>query len=140
GATPATFSLTNLPTINVSPSSLPNGTAGAAYRQTLTASGGAGGPYTFAVTAGTLPAGFMLSSSGVLSGTATLAATYSFTVTPTGWVASLAPTPTPSPSTRRRRRISRSPARPASPRAALSASRSRPWTPLATWPPATGGR
>ena len=41
---------------------LPNGTHGVAYSQTVTASGGTG-PYTYAVSAGTLPAGLTLNSS-----------------------------------------------------------------------------
>jgi hypothetical protein len=82
-AQPAAFTLTNLPGISLNPASLPDATAGVAYSQTLTASGGAGGPYTFAVTAGALPAGFTLSSSGVLSGSTTTATSSSFTVTPT---------------------------------------------------------
>jgi hypothetical protein len=82
-AEPAVFTLTNLPGIALNPASLPDATAGIAYSQTLTASGGAGGPYAFAVTAGALPAGFTLSSSGVLSGSTTTAATSSFTVAAT---------------------------------------------------------
>jgi hypothetical protein len=77
------FNLTNLPAITLSPTSLSDGTAGVTYSQTLTATGGAGAPYTFTVTAGALPAGFTLSSSGVLSGSTTVAATSSFTVTAT---------------------------------------------------------
>jgi hypothetical protein len=46
---------------------------------TLTGSGGAGGPYTFAATG--LPAGLSLSSSGVLSGTPQVSGTFSYTVT-----------------------------------------------------------
>jgi hypothetical protein len=72
-----------LPDITLAPISLPHGTAGTAYSQTLTASGGAGGPYTFAITAGALPTGFNLSSSGVLSGSTTTAQTAFFTVTAT---------------------------------------------------------
>lgn len=81
GAAPATFNLMNLAMITLGPGSLPHATAGVAYSQTLTAGGGAGGPYTFAVTAGVLPTGLFLSPGGVLSGTSTKAATYSFTVT-----------------------------------------------------------
>lgn len=69
-------------TVALSPTSLPGGTAGTAYSKTITASGGTS-PYTFAKTSGTLPAGLILSSSGVLSGTPTTANTYSFTVTAT---------------------------------------------------------
>src|SRR5262249_43332016 len=39
------------------------------------------GPLTFAVTAGTLPAGLSLSTAGVLSGTPTAAGTFTFAVT-----------------------------------------------------------
>ena len=43
--------------ITISPTDVPNGTIGVPYSQRLSASGGAGGPYTFAVTGGSLPAG-----------------------------------------------------------------------------------
>jgi hypothetical protein len=59
------------PTITVNPSTLPLGSIGTAYSQTLTASGGTAS-YTFAVSSGTLPAGLSLNSStGVISGTPT---------------------------------------------------------------------
>jgi hypothetical protein len=70
------------PTISVSPTTLPSAVVGGAYSQTITASGGTG-PYTFAVTAGSLPVGLSLSSAGVLSGTPTAAGTFNFTVTAT---------------------------------------------------------
>lgn len=54
-------------------------TVGAPAARTLTASGGAT-PYAFTVTAGSLPAGTALASSGSLSGTPTAAGTASFTV------------------------------------------------------------
>jgi predicted outer membrane repeat protein len=77
------FSLTvSAPPITVSPSTLPGTVAGQLYSQQLTASGGTG-PYTFAVTAGALPSGLSLSSSGTLSGTVIHSNTYSFTVTAT---------------------------------------------------------
>jgi hypothetical protein len=79
----AVFNLTNLAGTALSPPSLPDATAGIAYSQALSASGGAGGPYTFAVTAGSLPGGFVLSSSGVLSGSTTMVLTSSFTITAT---------------------------------------------------------
>jgi uncharacterized repeat protein (TIGR03803 family) len=68
--------------IALTPTSLPAETVGASYSQTLTANGGTA-PYTFAVTAGSLPAGLTLSSGGVLSGTPTAAGSSSFTVTAT---------------------------------------------------------
>jgi Family of unknown function (DUF6345)/Putative Ig domain len=77
------YSLTvNCPTLTVSPSSLPSGTAGAGYNQTITASGGSA-PYTFSVTGGGLPAGLTLASSGSLSGTPTTPGDSSFAVTAT---------------------------------------------------------
>jgi hypothetical protein len=48
------------------------------FTQTLTATGST--PITYAVQSGTIPAGLTLSSSGVISGTPTTAAAYSFTV------------------------------------------------------------
>ena len=68
--------------VTVSPASLPNGTVAAAYSQTITASGGVA-PYGFAVTAGALPTGLILSSGGVLGGTPTAGGTFNFTVTAT---------------------------------------------------------
>ena len=65
--------------LTVNPASLPGGTTGTAYSQTMTASGGSGG-YTFAVTVGSLPAGLSLSSGGVISGTPSAAGASTFTV------------------------------------------------------------
>ncbi|MDE2155999.1 MAG: putative Ig domain-containing protein [Xanthomonadaceae bacterium] len=63
----------------ISPTSLPAGSAGVAYSQGISASGGTA-PYTFVVSAGSLPAGLTLSSSGSLSGTPTAAGSFAFTV------------------------------------------------------------
>ena len=72
--------------IAVSPASLPGGTVGGAYNQTLSTTGGTG-TKTFAVTAGTLPTGVTLNATtGVISGTPTTAATSNFTVTATDTV------------------------------------------------------
>ena len=68
--------------IVVSPASLPSGQVGVPYSQPLLAANGTG-PYTFAVTAGALPGGLTLSSSGLLSGTPTSSGTFGFTVTAT---------------------------------------------------------
>ena len=71
------------PATIISPTTLPNGTVAAAYSQTVTATGGIA-PYSFAVTAGALPAGLTLSSGGVISGTPTAGGTFNVTITATG--------------------------------------------------------
>lgn len=58
----------NCPSITVSPGSLPDGTPGVAYEQTISASGSAATPLCFLVSSGALPAGLGLSSAGVISG------------------------------------------------------------------------
>ena len=82
-STPATVTLTiGNPTISLLAASLPDGTEGLAYSQAITASGGMA-PYTYAITAGALPAGLTLSASGALSGTPTANGSFNFTVTAT---------------------------------------------------------
>jgi large repetitive protein len=71
---------TYIPTITLTPLMLPP-TVGAAYSQTLSASGGAS-PYTYSISAGTLPSGITLNSTtGVISGTPAAAGPFSFTIT-----------------------------------------------------------
>lgn len=70
------------PTVTVTPTTLANPTAGVAYSQTLTATGGVPG-YSFSLSTGALPAGINLSSTGTLSGTPTAVGNYIFTVTAT---------------------------------------------------------
>jgi len=60
-------------------SSLPSGTAGTVYSQSLTANGGTPG-YKWSITSGSLPAGLTLSSGGVISGKPTASGTSTFTV------------------------------------------------------------
>jgi hypothetical protein len=75
----------NCPTVTITPASLPAGSTGASYNQSLSATPSSGN-YTFAVTTGTLPAGLSLNpATGVLSGTPTLSGTSSFTITVTGF-------------------------------------------------------
>ncbi|ATN37805.1 hypothetical protein ACO34A_29015 (plasmid) [Rhizobium sp. ACO-34A] len=72
------------PTLVFSPASgaLPGGTAGTAYSQTITVSGGTA-PYGYTVTSGALPAGLTLSSEGEISGTPTTMENADFTITAT---------------------------------------------------------
>ena len=84
----ATGSQTNTlvinPAIVVSPTSVTGlaiGTAGKPYNQTISASGGAGGSYTFNTTSNL--DGLTLSSGGLLSGTPTSAGSFAITVTAT---------------------------------------------------------
>jgi hypothetical protein len=70
---PYTLTLTCAP-ITLSPATLPAGTVGAAYSQTIVGSGGTG-PYVYTLASGTLPAGLTITSAGVLSGTPTTAGT-----------------------------------------------------------------
>jgi hypothetical protein len=62
--------------------SLPYAILNQSYSQTLQATGGIQ-PYTYAITAGSLPPGITLSTGGVISGTPTAVGAYSFTVTVT---------------------------------------------------------
>jgi len=64
----------------ITTASLTDGTKNTAYSQTITATGES---VTYAVSSGTLPAGLTLTSAGVLSGTPTTVANYSFTVSAT---------------------------------------------------------
>ena len=64
-------------TLAISTSSLPTGTVGTSYGQTLAKVGGTS-PYTWSITSGTLPAGLSLNATtGVISGTPTAAGTSS---------------------------------------------------------------
>jgi len=72
------------PPITLSPATLPNGTVGLTYSQAITATGGSGTGYSFALTAGSLPAGLTLNgATGVLAGMPTTAGSSTFTVTAT---------------------------------------------------------
>jgi hypothetical protein len=71
------------PIITVNPATLPNGSVGTAYSQTVSASGGTS-PYLFSVSSGALPTGLILNSaSGAITGTPTTAGTFTFTITAT---------------------------------------------------------
>ena len=68
--------------LSITTVSLPGGPVDVAYLATLTASGGTP-PYNWSVTDGSLPDGLILTDSGIISGTPTLADIFNFTVTVT---------------------------------------------------------
>src|ERR1039458_4620950 len=59
--------------------SLPNGTNGVAYNQTLASSGGQA-PYSWSLSSGSLPSGLVLATNGLISGTPTTNDTFKFIV------------------------------------------------------------
>jgi len=67
------------PGVTVNPASLPNGTQGTAYNQTLTATGGSA-PYSFTVSAGILPTGLSLAANGALTGPLMASGSFNFAV------------------------------------------------------------
>lgn len=70
----------NTPSLAITTTSLPNGTVGTTYSQTVAATGGTP-PYTWAVSAGALPTGLALNpSNGGISGTPSAANTFNFTI------------------------------------------------------------
>lgn len=72
-----------VPTLTITPATLPEANQGLSYTQTITASGGIA-PYSYAVTAGALPEGLTLSgTTGVISGTPVGSGAASFTITVT---------------------------------------------------------
>ncbi len=82
-ASSSPLTLTVTPGPSISTPSLAQGDAGFAYSQTLAASGGTQ-PYTWSIPAASLPPGITLNSTtGVLSGTTSAAATYPLNVTVT---------------------------------------------------------
>jgi large repetitive protein len=70
------------PVLTLTPETLPVGLFANAYQQQLSTTGGTA-PYSYAVTAGALPGGLSLASSGALSGTPTAAGGFTFTITAT---------------------------------------------------------
>jgi hypothetical protein len=69
-----------IPPLTISNSgALTPGTLGVQYSQSLNATGGVL-PYAWVITAGAIPNGLTLTSAGILSGTPTVAGTFSFTV------------------------------------------------------------
>lgn len=74
------FTITILPAVTITTASLPGGTVGVAYAQTLAVSGGQA-PYGWRVSAGALPAGLALgATTGAITGTPTAAGSFNFTI------------------------------------------------------------
>jgi len=80
-STESIFNLVTPPILTFTPATIPDGIYGSVYSdQTITVTGGTA-PYTFSITASSLPPGMSISSDGIISGTPTAAGTYTFTVT-----------------------------------------------------------
>jgi hypothetical protein len=75
----ATFTLTVNAVLTITTATVPDASTGSSYQQVLTATGGTT-PYTWSVTAGSLPPGLSLATNGTISGTPTTVGSYSFTV------------------------------------------------------------
>lgn len=92
-ATKALSITVNAPAVITTTSPLPQATQGSAYTTTISATGGTPA-YIWSISAGTLPIGLSINSgSGVISGTPSVAGTYSFTVRVTDAVALFSDTP-----------------------------------------------
>jgi hypothetical protein len=79
-----TFQLTVYTPVVVSPINPPNATRGVSYTAQLSASGGAGGPYSWAISDSSMPPGLTLTPSGQVTGTPTTAGIFNFAVEATG--------------------------------------------------------
>ena len=74
------ITVTNPPPLQITTTTLPDGTTGTAYSATVTATGGVQ-PYTWSVSSGNLPNGLTLNTgSGVISGTPTATGTFNFAI------------------------------------------------------------
>ncbi len=75
-----TSSSTSVSAVSITTSALPGGTVGTVYSASISAVNGTQ-PYSFVISAGTLPAGLSLSAAGTLAGVPAAAAAATFTVT-----------------------------------------------------------
>ncbi|SFT59959.1 putative Ig domain-containing protein [Mesorhizobium sp. YR577] len=71
------------PTISINPDALADGVAGSAYGPVAMTAEGGTGPYGFEITAGGLPAGLSLATTGEITGTPNETGSFTFTVTAT---------------------------------------------------------
>ena len=69
----------NTNALSITTASLPDGTVGTVYSQTLIATGGSG-TYTWSIPTGTLPVDLSVNAAGTISGTPSATGTASFTV------------------------------------------------------------
>jgi CSLREA domain-containing protein len=99
-----TIAISGCGVITLSGTTFPIGTVGVVYPATTITQVGGVSTTTFAVTAGALPAGLLLSSAGTVSGVPTAQGTFNFTVTATdlngctgraGYAITINPSPTP---------------------------------------------
>lgn len=81
-STTASFSVTIVAPPSVTTSSLADGTVGSSYTATVASTGGIA-PVTLQVSSGTMPPGLAMSAGGSITGTPTLAGTFTFTVSAT---------------------------------------------------------
>ena len=75
----ALLSISPCATITLSPVLVPPGQTSTSYVQPIVATGGTG-PYTYAVTVGSLPPGLTLASSGTISGSPSVLGSYGFSI------------------------------------------------------------
>jgi peptidoglycan/xylan/chitin deacetylase (PgdA/CDA1 family) len=91
-STSTTTSTPPVPTLTINPTTLPNGTVGTPYAQSLTASTTASGPFTWSILSGSLPPGLNLGAStgatDAISGTPATSTTSSFTIKATNGTSS----------------------------------------------------
>lgn len=79
GGPSGTYPVPGNTTPTIATSSLPNGAIGVSYQEALSAGAGEA-PLTWSISAGSLPVGISMNSSGVISGTPTTSGTSNFTV------------------------------------------------------------
>ncbi len=77
---PLSIAVSLPPAPSITSTTLPNGTVGANYNQTIALTGGHG-PFTWSISSGALPTGYSLNAAtGAITGSSSTANTYSFTV------------------------------------------------------------